>query len=119
MDITLSEKHGLNPTIPVCFWCGEPKNEVALLGKLKNDEKASQYSILDYEPCDKCKESFSQGLLLIEVTAMPNDWGKFPIQKDAYPTGRYIVAKKELVDIEQDVVLMEQKDFLELTKDFL
>ena len=28
--IKLSPKHGLNPTIPVCFWCGEERNEVAL-----------------------------------------------------------------------------------------
>ena len=32
--IKLSPKHGLNPTIPVCFWCGEERNEVALLGHI-------------------------------------------------------------------------------------
>lgn len=26
MEITLSPKYGVNPTIPVCFWCGEEKN---------------------------------------------------------------------------------------------
>lgn len=27
----LSPKYGVNPTIPVCFWCGEDKNEVIIL----------------------------------------------------------------------------------------
>ena len=34
-SILLSPKHGVNPTIPVCFWCGREKNEVALMGYLK------------------------------------------------------------------------------------
>lgn len=30
--IKLSPKYGVNPTIPVCFWCGKEKNEIALMG---------------------------------------------------------------------------------------
>ena len=37
--IKLSPKHGLNPTIPVCFWCGEERNEVALLGHIGDGRK--------------------------------------------------------------------------------
>ena len=31
-DIKLSKKHGLQPTIPLCPYCGKEKNEIALLG---------------------------------------------------------------------------------------
>ena len=31
-SILLHHEHGLNPTIPVCFYCGSERNEVALLG---------------------------------------------------------------------------------------
>ena len=56
MGIRLSDKHGVNPTMGVCMWCGEPTGEIALLGKLKGDVEAPRYSTLSYEPCDKCKE---------------------------------------------------------------
>lgn len=29
-NITLSPKYGVNPTIPVCFWCGESKAEAPI-----------------------------------------------------------------------------------------
>lgn len=63
--IKLSEKYGVNPTIPVCFWCGESKNEIALLGRLGDarkgeDIEAPKNMVLDYEPCDKCKEKFTK-----------------------------------------------------------
>jgi hypothetical protein len=29
MSIKLSPKHGVNPTICTCMWCGKPKNEIA------------------------------------------------------------------------------------------
>ena len=61
MDILLSPKHGLNPTIPICFWCGEEKNEIALMGRIGDarkgeDFEAPMHAVLDYEPCDKCRE---------------------------------------------------------------
>lgn len=37
--IEISPKHGLNPTIPVCFWCGKEKNEIALLGRIREKTK--------------------------------------------------------------------------------
>ena len=39
MALKLSPKHGLNPTISVCFWCGEEKDESALLGHIGNARK--------------------------------------------------------------------------------
>lgn len=102
-DIKLSPKHGLNPTIPICFFCGEDKNEIALLGQIGDrrkgeDIQAPMKMILDYEPCDKCKEIFAQGVLLVEVTKYPNVQGQPAIQKDAYPTGRHCVVKPEALN---------------------
>ena len=102
-DIKLSPKHGLNPTIPICFFCGETKNEIALLGRIGDGRKgediqAPMKMILDYEPCDKCKEIFAQGVLLVEVTRFPNAQGQPEIQKDAYPTGRHCVVKPEALN---------------------
>ena len=32
--IKVSPKYGLNPTIPVCFWCGKERGEIALMGRM-------------------------------------------------------------------------------------
>lgn len=101
-DIKLSPKHGLNPAIPCCFWCGEPKNEIALLGKIdKEDSKAPKRLITDYEPCDKCKELFSDGVRLIGAVEKPPVENMPPIAGDEetsmYPTGTYVVVSKEWI----------------------
>ena len=54
-SIKLSEKYGVNPTIPVCFFCGIPKNEIALLGHIGDKRKGEDFEaphcvVLDYEP---------------------------------------------------------------------
>lgn len=95
-SINISPQHGVNPTIPVCFFCGEDKNEVVLLGKLKGDKKAPMHMCLDYEPCDKCKELFAQGILLMGVTQHPSD-DRPSIQEGLYPTGRYIVVQPAFI----------------------
>lgn len=98
MSIKLSEKYGVNPTIPVCFFCGEEKNEVALLGKItdkhtREEVEAPMKMVLDYEPCDKCKEQWSKGVAIIEVTK--NDLGRPEIAPNVQPTGRIVVLKPE------------------------
>ena len=51
-SIRLSEKHGLNPTLGVCFFCGEETGEIGLLGKLKGDREAStSLSVLSMPSC--------------------------------------------------------------------
>lgn len=95
--IKLSPKHGVNPCIPVCFFCGEEKNEIALLGKIggrNEDLEAPRKAVLDYVPCEECQKKFAQGVLLIEVTNSPEYIG-LPITENAYPTGRYVVVKPE------------------------
>jgi len=99
-SIALSPKYGVNPTIPVCFWCGEEKNEIALLGRIGNgrrheDFEAPMHMVLDYEPCDKCGHNMSLGFTLMEATDKPNSTTSMQIQSGVYPTGRYVVLKRE------------------------
>lgn len=96
--IVLSQKHGLNPTMPVCFWCGEETGEIALMGKLGNGSKdvaAPKHMVLSYEPCEKCKANWAKGFTLIEATRVPNTRSEVPMQEGVYPTGRYAVITKD------------------------
>lgn len=98
MEITLSPKYGVNPTIPVCFWCGEEKNEVALLGHIGDGRKhedfeAPMHMVLDYEPCDKCRANMSMGFTIMEATTRPNSTTNVPMQNGVYPTGRFAVIR--------------------------
>lgn len=111
MSIELSPKHGVNATIPVCFWCGKERNEIALMGRVRerdprtgkavrgSDVEMPMRAVLDYEPCDCCKEQFSQGVHIIECSLDRVD-GRPAMTKDnkghsMYPTGRFIVMKSE------------------------
>lgn len=104
--IKISPKHGLNPTIPVCFWCGKNKNEIVLLGKLKDDKEAPKNVVMDYEPCEKCAEMFSRGLHVIAATTSSIE-DRPPLSKVGdnfvYPTGAHIVLKfdaaRELLNV--------------------
>ncbi len=102
-DIRLSPKHGLNPTIPICAWCGKQKNEIALMGRIGDGRKGEDFeaprnAILDYEPCDECKAQWEQGVAIIEVKRAPTAEGQPPIQPGAYPTGRVAVVKEEALN---------------------
>lgn len=88
---TISEKHGLNPSINVCFFCGKDK-EVVLFGKLKNDIKAPKRILADYQPCAECAKMHAKGRLVIEVVT--TDTGSMPIMPGAWPTGRWCVLDK-------------------------
>lgn len=62
--ISISEKHGVNPSLMVCMVCGESTG-VALLGKLRNDEEAPR-KIIDQEPCKDCREKYlKEGTMLL------------------------------------------------------
>jgi len=74
--IVLSEKWGVNPTIPICWYCEKEKNQLVMLGKegekvarlLGHEDgqmpRATQLP-LDFEPCDACKKV---GIGFIEIT---------------------------------------------------
>jgi len=86
-SIRVSEKHGVNPTMLMCFWCGEPNGELALLGKLKGDAEAPRQSCLNLDPCKKCQAQMDTGIMCAE--ALHNE-GEEP-----EPTGRWVVITRE------------------------
>ncbi len=95
-SIRLHPKHGLNPTVPQCFWCGEDKNEVALLGAALN-KQAPMHMVLDYEPCDRCRAQWEQGIVLVECVPADPTRPRPELVKGtgAYPSGRFIVVTEE------------------------
>ena len=54
--------------------------------------------VLDYEPCDECKENRKLGVTLMEVSEYPIYEGFPEIQNGIYPTGRWCVIKHEAVE---------------------
>lgn len=91
-SIRLSEKHGVNPAIPLCFFCLKPKNEIILPGKMKNDMEAPRNAVWDMRPCDECKGFMAKGIILISV-----DESKSADHKNPYRSGGWCVVKEELV----------------------
>ena len=104
-SIRLSKKHGVNPTICKCFFCGESKG-IALLGQIGDlrkgeDIEAPIECVMDYEPCEKCQENMDKGVTLIEVTDIqPIDNRPAMTAKGGlkvYPLGSYCVVTPEAV----------------------
>lgn len=97
--VRISPKHGLNPCIPVCVFCGQEKHEVAILGKLKGDAQAPMKAVLNYEPCEECAKNWSMGIPLIRVSSIPPQKGMPPMTERSstklYPTGQYSVITTE------------------------
>lgn len=85
-SITLSPKHGLNPSITHCEVCGKEIG-IALLGRLKGNVEAPKEVAMGL--CDECKNVIKQGgVFIIEVR--DGESGNNP-----YRTGRLIGIKKE------------------------
>ena len=98
--VRLSPKYGLNPTMPVCFWCGKERGEIALMGHIGDGRKhedfeAPRYAVIDYEPCEECKKNMSLGFTVMEATTAPNSVTSMEIQTGVYPTGRFVIIKRE------------------------
>lgn len=124
-SIRLHPKHGLNPTITTCFWCGEDKNEIALLGAAYSRE-APRHMLLNYDPCDGCKENMEKGIVLIEADTSPFGKNQQPMQRDSvhgdiYPSGRWCVISEEATmrmlpeGPHRDSVIKHRKAFIEPT----
>lgn len=99
-NIRISPKHGVNPTIPICAWCGQKKNEIAMLGKIdREDSEAPRNCILDYVPCDHCAEQWAMGVAILEATTQRPTPYRPPMQQDKgvdiYPTMRMVVINPE------------------------
>ena len=100
-SIRISPKWGLNPTIPVCFWCGKEKDEIALMGKMgkgRQDIEAPRSMVIDYEPCPECRKKMGNGVTVMEVTEKPNPVTSMPIREGVYPTGIWCVIRKEAAE---------------------
>lgn len=95
-SIRLHHEFGVNPTISQCFWCGESKNEIALLGAAYKG-RAPMYMITNHEPCDKCKEQWRAGILLVEVDRSNPTRSRPEIAPGISPTGRWCVLREEAV----------------------
>ena len=77
-SIRLHPEHGLNPTMTTCFWCHEPTGDIALLGAAYKGE-APRNTIVNREPCEKCKAAWSLGMVVLEADDNPphdptGDW---------------------------------------------
>jgi hypothetical protein len=86
--IRLSPKHGVNPSLLVCFACGDDSGGIALLGRIRKptatpgrptihrddddfDAQAPRY-MRDTGLCPRCTEAVaSGGVILIEVREQP------------------------------------------------
>lgn len=100
-SITLSKKHGVNPTLGMCFVCGGDTSEIGLLGRVPQDAEAPRQMVLSYEPCDKCQERLKTHFLLVECSHNCAD-DRPPFTTDdneepVYPTGRTAWAKLNFI----------------------
>ena len=102
--VVLSPKYGVNPSITTCFWCGEATG-IALMGRINPSKKrgkyaedleAPKYCFGGYDPCPKCKENMALGTALMEMEQEPQFDNQPEIQKGLYPTGRFLVMKREV-----------------------
>lgn len=111
-EITLSPKHGVNPSLLKCFACGKDAG-IALLGKLKNDEEAPREMTNQNIFCDNCLKVINQdGLLVISVKDGENS-------DNPYRTGKMVGITKEakeriFKDIKTNVCYMEDSVFSKL-----
>jgi hypothetical protein len=96
-NIRLHPKYGVNPTIPTCFYCLEPKDEVALLGAASKritgqDEAPMHGPVFDKEPCSQCAEWMERGIILIGV-----DEEKSTDMEKPWRTGSMVVVSDDWV----------------------
>jgi hypothetical protein len=91
-SIKLSEKYGVNPSVNVCFYCNEDKNEIVLPGRLKGDAEAPHRGVWNMEPCDKCKTHMEQGIILISVDEL-----RSMDRENPWRTGGWCVVREDAI----------------------
>ena len=96
--ITLSKKHGLNPSITVCPICGKEEG-IALLGHIKGDEEAPRY--IQGDICDECKARVADNKCFV-----------ISVGEDQR-LKRYTIVSKDIFTqkVEDCAVLMKEADF--------
>lgn len=99
--LQISPKWGLNPTVRICWWCGED-NGVALLGRMnESDDEAPERSVVDYDACPKCEAHQTSGILIVETSPDPvagQPEGFFLPGTTDYPTGRWAVVSPRFIE---------------------
>lgn len=99
-NITISPKHGLNPSIVVCPVC-KKDTSIAIFGRLKGDVEAPKQ--VEGELCDECKKKY---ITIIEVESESN----------RRSTGRCAYIPKEAINIEckDNIALMATEEFTKM-----
>ncbi len=88
--ITLSHKHGINPSLAVCYYCGKDDWTIILPGKLKGDAEAPHRAVWSMDPCMECAGYMAQGIILISVRPGPPE-------RNPYRTGGWVVVREDAV----------------------
>jgi hypothetical protein len=109
-SIRLHPQHGLNPTMPICFWCGEETGEIALLGAAYKKE-APRRMVLNHDPCTRCSEQMALGICIMECGGTMNH---------PEPTGSWVVitedaARRLLTADMLERTLLARKAYMEPT----
>lgn len=89
--VRLSPKHGMNPSIAKCYFCGGDTGEVILAGRLKGDAQAPREAVWHKNPCPACVEYMKQGVIIIGVIS-PNYKGEEPER-----TGHFMVVSDDFI----------------------
>lgn len=85
-SLKLHPEFGVNPTIPVCYWCGEDTGQIALMGAYLKGEAPARM-VVDKQPCEACQKRWADGVVIMEAGFLePHE-----------PTGRHIIARREVV----------------------
>lgn len=84
--IRLDPTYGVNPSVGICFWCGEDDGTVLLFGRMKDGKAAPRRACVSLEPCPSCKEKRALGITFEE-------WD----EDSGSPTGRWAVVTEDAV----------------------
>lgn len=106
-SIRLHPKHGVNPMLTNCFYCGESSG-IALLGSIttamkkglaeagapvsEDGEAPRQGVVLDKEPCQKCTGYMEMGVIAISIDEKKSDDMENP-----YRSGGWCVMSEDWV----------------------
>lgn len=100
MNIKVSDKHGLNPSINHCFICNKDIN-ITLFGYIEGDKEAPKHCCTG-DLCDDCKEKLKTHVAIIEMKSKTNP----------ERTGRVaFVSRKNIIIENTNIAYMTQEEF--------
>ena len=118
-SIELSPKYGLNPTIKMCFYCGEESGEIAIMGRIRekgangkpvkdSDIEAPRQMLLDYQPCEKCKEKLKDKFLIYRTEPAE---GRLPVfARDRIATAYVGIPKEKAKEFLDDCLNISEEE---------